>query len=263
MNYRPLVFSLIVLTAPAVARDIGSFDRTLNVNGPVNLAVQNRSGGVTVRAGEASGLRIHAIVRVSDDDYSADTERRAREIQANPPIFQSGNDIRIDRLDDSYDRHISIEYELTTPTQTALHASTGSGGLFVEGIQGPVEATTGSGGIHATNIAGEVSARAGSGGIQLDSIKGRVSAEAGSGGVHADNLAGPVTARTGSGGITLRLPPSAGFDLRAQTGSGPISVDPPLTVQSSSFGRHEVRGQIRGGGPLIELTTGSGGVRIN
>jgi len=263
MDYRPLVFSLMVLTAPAVARDVGSFDRTLNVSGPVNLTVQNRSGHVTVRPGEANAVRIHAIVRVSDQGYSAETERRAREIQANPPIFQSGNDIRIDRRGDSYDRHISIEYELTTPVQTTLHASTGSGGLFVDGIQGPVEATTGSGGIRAANITGEVSARAGSGGIELDSIKGRVTAEAGSGGVHADNLAGPVTAQTGAGGITMRLPASAGFDLRAQTGAGRISVDPPLTVQSASFGRHEVHGQIRGGGPLIELTTGSGGVRIN
>ena len=42
-------------------------------------------------------------------------------------------------------RNISIDYELTVPTETQFNGQTGSGDLSVEGIRGPVDAKTGSG----------------------------------------------------------------------------------------------------------------------
>jgi DUF4097 and DUF4098 domain-containing protein YvlB len=255
----PLVLPLFAIAAPVFAAEIGSFDRTLNVSGPVDLDIENSSGRVTVRPGDTSTVRVHAVISSWDGAFSADTTQRAREIEANPPIRQTGNSIRIDRIDD---RHISIAYDLVVPAQTRLQSKTGSGAQSVEGIQGPVTATAGSGGIQVARIDDTVTLQSGSGGIEFDSIKGRVEATTGSGGVRGANLSGPITAHAGSGGITLRLAGSTGFDVHAQTGSGQIYVNPPITMQSSSFGRHEVRGQIRGGGPAIDVTSGSGGVRI-
>jgi len=252
----------ILLAGPALARDLGSFDRTITVTGPVDLDVGTNSGRIEVRTGDSNAVRIHAVISVSNYNDSSETDRRAQEIQSNPPISQSGNSIRIDRLDDFAARHLAISYEVTAPARTRLHSRTGSGGQSVEDIQGPVTATTGSGGIRIHNVAEEVSARTGSGEIDLESIRGRVEATTGSGGIRGMNLSGPVTGRAGSGGITLRLPSTSGFELRAQTGSGRVYVDPPITMQSASFGGHQVRGQIRGGGPLIDLSTGSGGIRI-
>jgi hypothetical protein len=34
-------------------------------------------------------------------------------------------------------------------------------------------------------------------------------------------------------------------------------------MENFSGDRHDVRGKIRGGGPLLELSTGSGGVRVD
>jgi hypothetical protein len=232
--------SFIVFTAPVFARDIGSFDRILNVNGPLDLEVATNSGRIVVRPGNAGTIQIHAVISASDDVSSPDV----RDIEVNPPIQQTGNSIRIRPLDNDRFRRIAIAYDLLVPAQTKLRAATGSGGIRVSGVDDEVHAQTGSGG------------------IELDTLKGRVEARTGSGGIRGNGLSGPITARAGSGGITLGLASTGGFDLRARTGSGRISVDPPITMQGVFSGRHEVEGKIRGGGPLVDVATGSGGVRI-
>jgi hypothetical protein len=256
-----LVAGMLFYAAPAFPRDIGSFDRTLAVSGPVDLNVATGSGHVAVRPGSANSVRVHAIISVSDWDFGA-AEQRAREIEANPPISQNGNSIRIERLLDFPDRHISISYEIETPAQTTLRARTGSGGETIEGIQGPVTASTGSGNVRVSDVGADVHADTGSGGIELTNIKGRVVANTGSGGIRGNNLMADVTARTGSGGVELQLPPSEGFDLHARTGSGQVTVGPPITMDNFAANRHDVRGRIRGGGPLIDVSTGSGGVHV-
>ena len=256
-------FAALVLAAtPAFPREIGTFDKTLTVTGTVDLHISTRSGHITVRPGSANTVQIHGIVSVSDSADAA-TDQRARQVQANPPVSQSGNSIRVDPLEDAADRQISISYEVLAPMTTQLRASSGSGPQTVEGIQGPVNVTTGSGSLHVSNVAQEVHATTGSGSIQLDDILGRVEATTGSGGIQARNLAQEVKARTGSGGVSIHLPASGGFELHARTGSGPVSVTPAIAMDNFSNDRHDVRGKIRGGGPLIEVSTGSGGVQVD
>jgi hypothetical protein len=256
-----LVLGITFYAAPAFPRDIGSFDRTLPVSGAVDLDVATGSGHITVRRGSGNTVHVHATISAWDWDLSG-AERRAREIEANPPIYQSGNTIRIERLSDFSNWHLSISYEIETPDQTALRARTRSGGETVEGIQGPVTASTGSGGIRISDIGAEVHADTGSGGIELNNIKGRLVANTGSGGIRAINVMAEVMARTGSGGVQVQLPANGGFDLHARTGSGPVTVGPPITMDNLFANRHDIRGRIRGGGPLIDVATGSGGVHV-
>jgi Putative adhesin len=257
-----LILALILSAAPAFPRDIGSFDRTLSVTGAVDLDVETNSGHITVRQGTANTVHIRATISVSDTADSAGVEQRARDIEANPPIRQNGNTIRVERLNDFADRHIAISYDIETPPMTRLRANSGSGPETVQGIQGPVTASTGSGPIQITDIGDEVRANTGSGRIEVEGVKGRLDASTGSGGIRARNFTSEVTARTGSGGVEIQLPTNGGFDLRARTGSGRVSVNPPITMENFAADRHDVRGKIRGGGPLIDVETGSGGVRV-
>ena len=243
--HRLAVFLLILCATPAFAREAGSFDRTLTVAGTADLDVQTGAGHITVRRGGGSSVHVRGIISVSDFSDSS-TAPRVREIQANPPIQQTGNDIRIERLDDRVGRQIWISYEIETPAASKLRATTGSGGETIEGIAGPVEAHSGSGRILITDVDDQVLASTGSGGIELDRIKGRVEANTGSGSIRASETAGQVTAHTGSGGVNIQLPANGGFD----------------TMENFSGGRHDVRGKIRGGGPLLELSAGSGAVRV-
>jgi hypothetical protein len=258
-----LVLALVLCTTPAFPKEIGSFERTLNVGGSVELEVETNSGNITVRPGSSNTVQIRGIISASDRWDSSSADQRAREIERNPPIHQTGNSIRIERLFDSDDRHIGISYEVVTPPATRLRASTGSGAETIERLQGPVNANTGSGSVRISDIGDEVRANTGSGEIDLDGIKGRVEANTGSGGIRASNFTKEVTAHTGSGGVQIQLPGNSGFDLHARTGSGRVTVDPPITMENFSGDGHDVRGRIRGGGPLIDVQTGSGGVHVD
>lgn len=274
-----LAFAMLAFQAAGADRE-GSFDRTLNVTGAVDLDIQNSSGRIEVRPGDASRVRIHAVVRAHDDFFHGD-EARIREIEANPPILQTGNSIRITPpSDDWLRRHVSISYDLTVPSQSRLRAHTGSGSETVEGIHGPVDLDTGSGSVTVARVDDEVRIRTGSGHIELDTLKGKVDAHTGSGSIQGSAITGPISAHTGSGsvrleqtaagpleahtgsgGVNVRLPSDAAFDLYAHTGSGRVYVDHPITVRGSVGGR-EVQGKVKGGGPLVDVRTGSGSVRI-
>ena len=274
-----LAFAMLAFQAAGADQE-GSFDRTLDVTGAVDLDIQNSSGRIAVRPGDASSVRIHAVIRVHDDFLHGD-EARIREIEAKPPIQQTGNSIRITPPpDDWVRRHVSISYDLTVPAQSRLRARTGSGSESVEGIHGPVDLDTGSGSVTVARVDEEVRIRTGSGRIELDTLKGKVDAHTGSGSIQGSAITGPISAHTGSGsvrleqtaagpleahtgsgGVNVRLPSDAAFDLYAHTGSGHVYVDHPITVRGSVGGR-EVQGKVKGGGPLVDVRTGSGSVRV-
>src|SRR5579872_5933499 len=183
----------------------GSFARTLQVTGPVDLDVQTGSGHIEVRAGGSSAVVIRGTIRVREGIFgSGSTEERVRAIESHPPIQQNGNMIRVGQMEDpELRRGISIAYEITVPAETRLRAHTGSGHVTVDGIHGPVNAETGSGEVTVSRISDEVRAHTGSGRMELDAIQGSVDAHTGSGSIRGTRIAGRIVASTGSGGVEL------------------------------------------------------------
>src|SRR5580704_12908323 len=211
----------------------GSFDRTLKVSGAVDLTVSTGAGSITVRPGDASSVHVSAKIRVSEGWHITESEAKERvaKIEATPPIEQEGNTIRIGEIRDEDLRHnVSISYEISTPSNTQLKASTGSGNETLDGVKGPVEATSGSGNLHISHIGGELHATTGSGSITLDGVQGAVRASTGSGSIRADGIGGGLTAKTGSGNVELAQ--TAPGDVEVETGSGHIEL-------------HGVHGRIR------------------
>jgi hypothetical protein len=307
-----------VAAHPAIAADEGHFDRTLTVSGPVDLDLQTGSGDITVRPGNAGSVEIHAKIKANDWHFGSNSSQ-IEAIEKNPPIQQDGNTIRIGHVED-HDllRHISISYEITTPKETKLHSTSGSGDEKIDGIAGPVETTSGSGGLHVHDIgsdvrantgsgdvdvqnvhgsaristgsgglqatgiggslvastgsgdvkleqtaAGDVDVSTGSGEVTLDHIKGGARVRTGSGNIHAEGEpTGPWKLHTGSGDVDIKLPAGAAFEVAAMTSSGSIHSDHEITM-SGNLNPHELRGKVNGGGPLIELHTSSGSIRID
>ena len=277
----------------------GSFDRTLKVTGTVDLEVTTGSGNIQVSQGGAGTVHVVGHIRARNHWDSKDAESKVRALEANPPIEQNGNTVRIGHIQDSeLRRDISISYELEVPADTRLHAQTGSGNETITGVTGPLHLNTGSGNISATG-GKDVRANTGSGDIRLESINGEVRANTGSGNVRieqsslsdlrlntgsgnvvASSVHGPLVAQTGSGDIRVegtqtgewkleagsgtihvRLPADAAFDFYAHTGSGHIDTQHPITM-TGSLSHHELRGKVRGGGPLLQARTGSGNINI-
>ncbi len=212
--------------APAHAAIEGHFDRTLTVNGPVDLDVTTGSGNITIHPGDASKVEIHATIRANDNwrENDRDLQSRVNYLEQHPPIEQDGNSITIGHVEDrDLLRDISISYDIVTPAQTHLHSATGSGNQTVDGLAGPAEASSGSGDVRLNQIGSDTRATTGSGEITISGVKGTLRASSGSGDIRADQISGAITASTGSGDV--RLTQSGSGDVEVSTGSGSVEAN--------------------------------------
>jgi hypothetical protein len=266
------VLALVVLFASSAAlasnSPQGTFDRTLSVSGPVDLEVLTRTGDVRIRAGSSGSVQIHGKIYVGDRWFGGRREDDVHAIEQNPPIRQDGNNIHVEYVD--Y-RNISIDYEITVPTETTIRTKSGSGDQTIEGTHGNADVQTGSGDVRLSNLQGEIRVQTGSGDLRARAVSGAVRGSTGSGDVeieesgpgdidfhtgsgnitargvqgsfHGDTGSGEITAegqqsgtwdaRTGSGNVRLRLPSNAAFEADISTSSGSIDVGAPIemTVQ--------------------------------
>jgi len=297
-----LLIGVVVLasTLAVASTPQGSFEKTFQVTGPVELEVQTRSGDITVRSGPAGTVSIRGKIYVGDHWLFGSRHADVSEIEQHPPLRQDGNSIHVDYVNA---RDISVDYEITVPSDTTIRSHSGSGNQTIEGTNGNADLESGSGDMKLSRLTGEIRLRTGSGDVRAREISGPVRGSAGSGNIELEETAhgdidlhtgsgnitargiqgafrgdagsGDITAegtmvgtweiRTGSGNVHIRLPADAAFDANLSTGSGTLSVDAPLTmtVQGRVQESHKsVMGKVRGGGPLLTLRTGSGDIHI-
>lgn len=255
-----LLFAVATLPLRAAAEETGTFDRTLNVSGPVDLDVRSGSGNITIHTGSANTVHVYAKVRARDSWFSGPSAKeKVQKITSNPPIEQQGNTIRIGRIEDhSLQQNVSIDYDLTVPAQTKVTAQTGSGDQKINGVQLPLSARTGSGNITLDQVA-EARVTSGSGDLKIGSVKGALSAETGSGNIVADGVAGSIVAHSGSGEIEMNQ--LAAGDINVGTGSGNVKVrgvKGSLRAETGS-GDIEAEGEIAHD---WRLGAGSGNIRL-
>jgi len=266
---------LAMAALPALASE-ATFERTLNVNGKVELTVNTGSGYIHLTKGSSNQVHIVGRVRSNWGDYGD----RVREIANNPPIEQTGNIIRIGGHHENLN-HVSIEYDIQAPADAFLDAGSGSGDVNDDGVGENAKLSTGSGSIHATGLHGGFTVNTGSGDIYAEQNgEGDVKAQTGSGSIELRNLHGGLRAGTGSGEIKVAgspamdwkletgsgsiefWPGTTGFTLDASTGSGSVRTDQEMAVQGS-FDKHHITGKVHGGGPTVRIETGSGDIRIH
>jgi hypothetical protein len=242
----------------------GSFERTLTVGQPADLEIISGSGSIEVRQGSAGRVEVRARVRAGDWGWSrsgVSAQERVKRIEANPPIEQQGNTIRIGDIKDSDLRDgVSISYDVTVPPGSALRAKSGSGSQRIEGIDGDVVASTGSGSVSVRRSGGRVRASTGSGGITAQDVGGAFEASTGSGSIDGMGVKGPITVRTSSGSIEMTQ--TGGGDVEAASSSGSIRV---RGVQggvraSTTSGSLAIEGQME---REWRLSSSSGHVTVN
>jgi beta-lactamase regulating signal transducer with metallopeptidase domain/DUF4097 and DUF4098 domain-containing protein YvlB len=265
-----------MLAAESGQASEATFERTLSVTGQAQLNVGTSSGNIHLTRG--SGNQVHIVGRVKSNKEGS--EEKVKEVAANPPIEQTGDIIRIGAHREDL-KNISISYEIQTPENTLLSASSGSGDITVEGVGENAKISTGSGSIHAIGLHGGFSAETGSGNITAEQMgEGFVKVETGSGNLELRNLRGGLKAETGSGNIRAAGAPTsdwkletgsgnielttgnAAMTLEASTGSGSIHTDQAMLTEGSS-NHHHVTGKINGGGPAVRVETGSGEIRVH
>lgn len=200
-----------------------TFERTLVVDGDVDLDVRTGSGSVQFRSGPGGTVQITGRIRGRQTIRGEDVFARVKEIADRPPVQQQGNAVRLGlNPEDERFENISISYEIVAPFETRLRTRTGSGSQTIGSVRGPVNVSTGSGDIHIGHVGGDVEAATGSGTVQLQRADGVFNARSGSGTIQATAVAGSVRAHTGSGRIEVAQ--VAGGSVDVEAGSGPIRV---------------------------------------
>ncbi|MBZ5546515.1 MAG: DUF4097 domain-containing protein [Acidobacteriia bacterium] len=299
----PAVLTLIFVMVSSLAgfaSVVGTFDRSFQVSGPVDLEVLTRSGDITVRSGSSGTVSIHAKIHSGSGWFGGDNKPEVQELQNNPPIRQSGNSIRIDYVNL---RNISVDYEITVPEDTTIRAHTGSGDQTIEGVRGNTDLESGSGDLRLARLTGDLHFQTGSGNVRANQISGPARGKAGSGDIEVEEVgsgdvdirtgSGNITVhgvnggfraeagsgdirgegtptnmwslRTGSGNVTLRVPSNLAFDVDISTSSGSVTMDHPVTTTIQGRvqeSRKSIVGKVRGGGPTISVHTGSGDIHV-
>ena len=260
-----------IVLAPAcieveAQRAEGSFQRTLNVDGPPEIEVVTGSGRIEVRPGPAGRIEITGRIRASDGwNWSPRSplspEERVRRIEANPPIEPSGGVVRIGRLaDKELLQGVSISFTLTVPAGSSVRSKTGSGSQHLEGVDGSIEASSGSGSLTLKAVGGRSRASSGSGSITADAVGGAFHASAGSGSIRATAVRGSIIAKTSSGSIDLEQ--TGGGDVEVASSSGSVRVRGVRGAVrgSTSSGSLTVEGEPSG---AWRLSASSGHVNVN
>jgi DUF4097 and DUF4098 domain-containing protein YvlB len=185
---------------------------------------------------------------------------------------------------------------------TLTRVTTSNGSIRTQDGVGPVRLKSSNGSIHVTDFRGNVDAETSNNAIELLNVEGDASVHSSNGHIHAGRLAGSLDATTSNGGIqadlarpdrpvrvetsnnsveltfpahfssdvhastrngsiTLRLPESTNAQVSARTSNASVTTD--FSIQThGEISRNHLDGVIGAGGPLIDLSTSNGGIRL-
>ena len=207
------------------------------------LSVEGHNGGVTVKG----WLRGEVLVRARVDSV-AETQADADLLASQVSIDSSGGQVRSMGPDAHDNSWWSVSYEIFVPQTTDLSVKTHNGGVAISDVRGQIRFDTYNGGVHLKRLAGDVGGGTHNGGIKVELM-----------GSLWDGRQLEVT--TYNGGIALVMPTGYSAHVQAETSSGRIQSDFPITVSGETRPRR-LDTDLGSGGPLIHLTTHNGQVAL-
>ena len=253
---------LLCLSVLGVSAFAEEWSKTYQVGDKPTLHVDTNDASVEITRGASRTVS----ARVTAEGYSiGGSGVRVTERQDADKV-----DLQVHVPNNNWGFHISthrgVRIEVQVPSETALDLHSGDGHIAVDGISGQARLDTGDGHIQVRNFSGGLHAHTGDGHMTIDGVLTDVDLRTGDG--HIDLTVRPGSKmsngwliHTRDGGVEVRLPQDFAAELYAHTGDGHIQLDMPVTV-SGSIERSRIRGKLNGGGPLLEITTGDGSIRI-
>lgn len=177
-----------------------------------------------------------------------------------------------------------------------------NGSIHVEDINGTARLRTSNGSIHVSRVAGDVDVQTSNGSIEVENqngntmlrtSNGRIQVELAKGSLDATTSNGSISARvtqadaqpvrlgssnghieltldavrdvhatTSNSSIVLHMPEQVNARMRARTSNSSITSDFDVTVHGGTISKHSLEGQLGSGGPLIDLATSNGSIKL-
>jgi DUF4097 and DUF4098 domain-containing protein YvlB len=211
----------------------------------------------TVRPVERRGnLGARYVIRVPrrtelDRIESSNGFIRVETIDGDARLKTSNGSVRLDRLKGSAEIQTSnASIELIEHGGAAI-LRTSNGSIRADGIKGAFDATTSNSRIEARVLEPEphkpikLTTSNGSINLTIDSLK--------------DN---EIRATTSNSSVTVHMPSTVNAKLVARTSNGGIQSDFDFNVQGGRMSKHFVEGTLGSGGPLIDIATSNGTIRL-
>ena len=252
-----LFLSVVLSAASAHAAD---WAKTFTVNGVPELRVDANDGSVRVTGWDRKDVEARVIVTGwgigTADGVRVEDHQTGDKVEIT---------VRVPHINFTYGtKHVVVE--INVPRKSNLDLHSGDGSIRVDHVAGVQKLDTGDGSIETNGADGALDAQTGDGHIlaigRFDALRlrtgdGHIEAEIANGSRNTASW----SIRTSDGHVTLRLPEGFAADLDASTGDGGVVVDMPIATTGNLKG-DSIRGKMNGGGPLLEVRTGDGAIRI-
>jgi len=271
-------FSYDFKLAPGGRLEVESFNGSIEVVGWDSDAVQVR--------GTKFASRQEVVKDMSIDATGDPGVVRLRVVRPTPNCHCGASftvkvprKTRIDRADTS---NASLRIE---SIDAPARVKTSNGSIKIWDVSGDLEATTSNASIDAEKLSGSAVLRTSNGRIHGDGIRGSLEARTSNSSIdltmtEADpvhpiilnssngsitlNLASwknnEIRASTSNSSINLKLPDNLDARVHASTSNGSINTD--YEVTTSHFSKTLLEGKIGNGGPLLDLQTSNGSIRL-
>lgn len=284
MRAKPILALIpaLVILAGCEFDDMGDFGRyheDFHYNYPLKaggrVEVESFNGGVEISPWDQENVDISGTRYARSQDTLS-------EVKINIDHTSDMVSIRTSRPSER-NGNFGARYVIKVPRNAVLdRITTSNGGIRATDTAGPARLHTSNGGIHVLGLKGELHAETSNGTLELTDVDGPITAHTSNGAIHGKGLHGAldlstsnggidlafagkavpsIRAHTSNSGITLRLPGDVNARLSASTSNGSISSDFEMLTRGE-VSKHRMEGTLGSGGPLIDLQTSNGGIRI-
>ncbi len=250
-----LVPALVLFSAAAQAVPqrpaVETFERTVPLASGGSFAISNVNGSIDIAGWDRDEVRISARKVTSGPVESLSAVRITVDVTSSSVSVAT-------HYPESGSVEVNVEYRVRVPARVLLASvSTVNGAIDVQDVSGEGSLSTVNGNVTLARAAGLFSARSTNGGISLEflSLSGGLDSAPHSS-AHAALLA-----QTTNGSVAVALPAAAGAELDAETRNGDFFSELPLLARTASAGR-SIQGRIGSGGPLLQLRTVNGSIRL-
>ncbi len=222
-----------------------TFDQTYPLDNGGRVGLENINGDVTIEVWDQAEVRVYAVKEASSPERLAalkiEVDASARGVFIDTHYPNSRDLSYADRHG-----HSKVEYTLTVPRFASVDdVDLVNGDLLIDGVEGDIDADT---------VNGTIVVRGAGGEIELETVNGRIELELGS------VVSRDVNLDSVNGTIEVFL--TGGAEIRAETVNGRISNDFGIEVKKGKYVGSSMNGSIGGGGPVVEIETVNGGIRV-